>query len=403
MHKYVVVDAIVAAFHWPVQQMREWLATVDCGFYLNGAAFAMQDWRHHRNSRVLVYGMYNTYCPPPKTKLVSCSVDLCLKSGNLTVGCDVDETETLRESFAGLHHSKAFTIECNCGHAALAMHKHRDEVLAVRAVVHYQSKMYSAPLEIHRAYHRVRICTKAYGNGGRIGDEVFLRWWMKQWQAMGVSDVVIYVLDTTVPRSLENFVAQHPQGTRLIVRNWPPIQPYTKAEYESQSETAAAEIEVSYRTAMAHCTTDARTRMDWVVEVDTDELVVLGPKSRPNTSLGMAVVGAFPPPGILSFAAFELPCERIHGPYDATDIIFGLGKPWVVRPKEWQVALGASVDTMQRVKHQQEYDKATGWKSMWRPTVARFVTAHGMGSHGKEDEQMNHLVHVETAYIVHCR
>lgn len=30
-------------------------------------------------------------------------------------------------------------------------------------------------------------------------------------------------------------------------------------------------------------------------------------------------------------------------------------------------------------------------------------TAHEMSDHGKEDEQMNHLVHVETAYIVHCR
>ena len=35
------------------------LATADCGFHLNGAAFAMRDSRHHSNSRVLIYGMYN--------------------------------------------------------------------------------------------------------------------------------------------------------------------------------------------------------------------------------------------------------------------------------------------------------------------------------------------------------
>ena len=383
--------------------MWRWSASADCGFYLNGAAFAMENLRRHSDARVLVYGTYNTYCPPPNPKLVSCSVEISLKSVNFTVGCDVDQAQTLHESFAGLHSSRAFTVECDAGRAALVMHKHRNEILAVRAVVHYQSKSYSAPLEMNETSHRVRICTKAYGDGGRIGDEVFLTWWIKQWQAMGVSDIVVYALDTRVPSSLSNFVAKHPLDTMLKVRHWPPIKPYTKAQYESQSETGAAEIEVSHRTAMAHCSTEARGHMDWVVEIDTDELIVLGPKSWPKSSLAMAVVGAFPPPGDLYFAAFDMPCKRKHGLHNATDVRFSLGKPWVVRPNDWEVALNASVDTRQRVKHQQEYDKATGWKSMWRPSVARFVTAHGIASHGKEDEQMNHLVHVETAYIVHCR
>ena len=67
--------------------LRTVAAAADCGLHLNGAAFAMRDLRHRSDSRVLVYGMYNINCPPPKTELVSCSVDLRLKSGNLTVSC----------------------------------------------------------------------------------------------------------------------------------------------------------------------------------------------------------------------------------------------------------------------------------------------------------------------------
>lgn len=367
------------------------------------------------DARLFIYGTHNMSCAcafqgarsncraPWNMQQLSCAVELHLKSANLTIECPLNEARTLDEHFPGVHSSAPFSVICNAPHAAFMMHKHRDELLAANAVLHYGKARYSTPLEGRHASHRVRVCTKAYGDGGRIGDEAYLEWWMARWRALGVADVVVYVLDTTVPRSLASFRTRHPHGRELTIRHWPPVQPYTPEVYSSQSETAAAEIEVSYRTAMAHCSTDARGRVDWVLEVDNDELVVLGPQSRPGMSLGQAAIGALPPPGDLYFAAFSMPVQPTGRSNASSELeAFQFGKPWEAQPHAWKIALDASNNHTRRFQHMQDHGPETGWKPMFRPTAEPFVSAHGFWIND-EDESQNHLVHVETAFLVHHR
>jgi hypothetical protein len=354
---------------------------------------------------LVIYGMQDRKCPALRQDLIDAVFELKLRTDNLTIGCPINRVETLGEEFAGLHNSQAFSLDCLANYAALVMHKSQDVMLGASAVVHYQSRSYRIPLTMGPASHRVQVCSKVYGNGGKIGSDGYLEWWMAQWHALGVSQVVVYVLDTTVPKTMSNFVAHNPHGRELVLRSWPPRHPHTQAVYRSQSETAASEIEVSYRTAMAHCATDAIGRVDWVLEVDLDEVVVLGPKSQPGMSIGQAAFGVLPPPVDTSFAAFDLTCEPIRH-HNKTKDAFHVSKPWLDLSEEWGVALEASNNFSKRARYQNTHEAATGWKSMWRPEVAHFVTAHGPPEDGVENGReltTSHLAHVETAYLVHCR
>ena len=373
-----------------------------CALYLHGAAYAtMGRGDDHNEAHIFIYGSTHKTCPPLQPENVTCTLQLALKSKNLTIPGIVQSLKRIEEEepFVGIHDSIPITVDCFAERAAIAMHMLRDELINVHAVVRHMSQSYTTSLEITPIPFLLRVCTKVYGNGGKVGDPIYLNWWMRRWQALGVSEVVFYVIDNEVPRSIEKYAVRHSRGTRLIVRRWPPAKPYTRAQYASQSKTASAELEVYYRTAMAHCATSAKEHMDWLLVVDTDEVLVLGPKSRPGMSLAEAALGALPTPGSLEFTGFRLPCERVRDPHNAMEVIFDPGKPWLIHPNKWELAKRASVDKKKRSGHQ---IPATGWKAMFRPGLENFIDAHGNGRYQVEDD-MNHLVAADTAYIVHCK
>ena len=277
-----------------------------CALHLQGASLVEGP---HGRPRLNLYGAHDSTCAGAEfdrafnRQSLWCGVHLQFISGNGTwVESPVRSALVNNEDFgqgAEFQSSRAFSVQCDAATAGLIMHTHQSDLHRAKAVIGWRGHAhYHTPLALNRVgAQRVRICTKTYGHGGRIGDDAFLGWWMERWRALAVTEVIMYVLDLSVPPSLRRFTARpSASAPPLELRKWPPSRPYTDKEYQWQSMKASSEIEVHYRTAMAHCVSEAVGRAEWVMVLDTDEVLALGPRSA-GTTISSSVIGAQPPPG----------------------------------------------------------------------------------------------------------
>ena len=384
-----------------------------CSYHLQSAALVlpMMEAVDTRPSVALrIYGLADASAPREcfDSSDFSCSVELHMNASTtilpaplLTVkwGAAQDDWR-----------SRWFIAECAAEESALEIYRQRS--LRPRALARLTdgrtNSSYVArldALESRRSKRcRVRVCTKAYGNGGIVSDPAYLAWWLGELQSIGVAEVALYSLDQHPPPSvLEHVRAAHP-GDLLALRRWPPRVPYSAVDYQRQSEVASSEIEANYRSAMGHCVADAIGDFDWVTIIDTDELLVLaeGRTATPNRN-GQRVGGPHPlcaalltppPPGRLALSAFRLPCTP------SANGSFVIGAP---QQHDVDIARRAATDPQARARLKEAHFELTGWKAMWRPSLR---TANSPGAHGPqhriEDPVSNLLVPAEVAYLAHC-
>ena len=143
-------------------------------------------------------------------------------------------------------------LEVSCAMAAhMAPNKRAQAVLQFHhsnATLAVELPSPPAPVPIGaRSPCALRVCTKAYGMGGALTSSRFTHQWLKNWERVGVAEVVVYALEP-LPERLH---AQLLESPLVRVHQWG-HEPYSQSDYEAQQE-AQSDIEAHHLVTIGHC------------------------------------------------------------------------------------------------------------------------------------------------------
>ena len=208
------------------------------------------------------------------------------------------------------------------------------------------------------------VCTKLYGDGGKMAAETYLTTWLTHLHTAGIDMLFVYVLEPLPAALMMQLRTAHTPAVTVV--QWG-TQQFSAADHRAQRDTYASEVESFFMSALNHCHMRARAmRLAWLFNVDVDEW--LHASSAMNE-------------GTLHAAAPRASALQLVAPTHVPNC-WSAFHPSVSRPCEEHMQLGRAVSGNVSLRQQLDalgsVSPELRWKSIWRPMrVPLAVDAHG--------------------------